>query len=122
MHLRFLGKNSIPGDSTIRYAIDRETSIVQGWKVTDPAILTKLDPPDDETYVEVPATLFVHLAKDGLHGAIASWTPPIVHVTDDGTYIVQGKRVTDPRTRTQMIIPDSEDCLEIAKEAIRVLL
>jgi hypothetical protein len=71
MRLWFLGKNSVPGDSPTLYATDRDTYVVQGWKVTDPEILGKLDPADDETCVEVPAALFVHLAKDGLHGAIA---------------------------------------------------
>lgn len=122
MHLRFLGKDSMPGDSPTLYATDWDTYIVQGWKVTDPAVLAKLDPPDDETCVAVPAALFVHLAKDGLHGAIASWTPPIVHVTDDGTYIVQGKRVVDPNVRARMLIPEHEDCVEITKTAIRALL
>jgi hypothetical protein len=72
MRLRFLGKNSVPGDSPTLYATDRDTYVVQGWKVTDPEVLTKLDPADDETCVEVLAALFVHLAKDGLHGAIAN--------------------------------------------------
>lgn len=91
MRLRFLGKNSVPGDSPTLYATDRTTYVVQGW--------TKLDPPDDETCVEVPAALFVHLEKDGLPGAIANWAPPIAHVTGEGTYIVQ--RVTDAEARAQ---------------------
>jgi hypothetical protein len=99
MRLRFLGKNSVPGDSPTLYATDRDTYVVQGWKVTDPEVLAKLDPADDETCVEVPAALFVHLAKDGLHEAIANWAPPIVHVTGEGTYIVQGKRVADAEAR-----------------------
>lgn len=78
MRLRFLGKNSVPGDSPTLYATDRDTYVVQGWKVTDPEVLAKLDPPDAETCVEVPAALFVHLVQDGLHGTIASWAPPIV--------------------------------------------
>ena len=122
MQLRFLGKNSIPGNSPTLYATDRDTYIVQGYTVTDPAILAKLDLPDDETCVEVPAALFAHLTKDGLHGMIASWKPPIVHVTDHGTYIVQGKRVADSEARAQMIIPTFEDCVEVTKTAIRALL
>ena len=88
MRLRFLGKNSLLGDSPTLYATDRDTYVVQGWKVTDPEVLAKLDLPDDETCVEVPAALFVHLTKDGLHGAMANWAPPIVHVTGEGNYIV----------------------------------
>jgi hypothetical protein len=68
MRLRFLGKNSVPGDSPTLYATDRYSYVVQGWKVTDPEVLAKLDPPDDETCVEVPAALFVHLAKTDYTG------------------------------------------------------
>lgn len=122
MHLRFLGKDSMPGDSPTLYATDRDTYIVQGFKVTDPEVLAKLDLSDDETCVEVPAALFVHLAKDGLHGVITTWAPPIVHVTSKGTYIVQGKSVADADTRAQMIIPEFEDCVEVTGTAIEALL
>lgn len=122
MRLRFLGKNSVPGDSPTMYATDRDTYVIQGWTVTDPEILGKLDLPDDETCVEVPAALFVHLEKDGIHGAVAHWAPPIVHVTGEGTYIVQGKRVTDAEARAQMSIPELEDCVEITRTAIKALL
>lgn len=118
MRLRFLGKDSVSGDSPTLYATDRDTYVVQGWRVTDSAVLAKLKPPDDETCVEVPAALFVHLAKDGLQGVIASWAPPIAHVTDEGTYIVQGKRVADAEVRAQMSIPEFEDCVEVTKTSI----
>lgn len=97
MRLRFLGKNSVPGDSPILYATDRYSFVVQGWKVTDPEVLAKLDLPADKTCVEVPAALFVHLAMDGLRGAIAHWAP-------------------------QMSIPEFEDCVEVTKASIRALL
>ncbi len=122
MRIRFLGKNSVPGDSPTLYATDRDTYVVQGWKVTDPEVLAKLDPPEGEMCVEVPAALFVHLAKDGLSGTIANWAPPVVHVTGEGTYIVQGKRVADPEVRAQMIIPEFEDCVEVTRTAIIALL
>ncbi len=31
MRLRFLGKNSVPGDSPTLYATDRNSFVVQGW-------------------------------------------------------------------------------------------
>jgi hypothetical protein len=92
MRLRFLGKNSVPGDSPTLYATDRDTYVVH------------------------------HLAKDGLHGAIANWAPPIVHVTGEGTYIVQGKRVADAEARAQIIISGFEDCVEVTRSAIIALL
>ncbi|MFD0381799.1 hypothetical protein ACFQ2B_03385 [Streptomyces stramineus] len=45
MKLRFLGKNSTPGDSPTLYATDRDSYIVQGWKVYANDLLTRLDVP-----------------------------------------------------------------------------
>jgi hypothetical protein len=45
-----------------------------------------------------------------------------VHVTDEGTYIVAGKRVADAEARAQMVIPELEDCVEVTRTAIRALL
>jgi chloramphenicol 3-O-phosphotransferase len=63
-----------------------------------------------------------HLAKEGLHGAVTSWAPPIVHVRGNGNYIVQGKRVNDRKARMQIAIPVNEDCVEVSKDALRALL
>jgi hypothetical protein len=40
------------------YKTDRGTRLVQGWKVTDPSILSQLGVPPGEEVVEVPAELF----------------------------------------------------------------
>ena len=122
MQLRFLGKDSAGGDSPTLYASDRDTYVVQGWKVADDAIIAGLDIPSGETCVEVPAHLLTHLTKDGVHGQVASLTPPIVYVTTSGNYIVQGLRVDDGAALAQMRIPDYESCVEIAKPAIHALL
>ncbi|MEV7089777.1 hypothetical protein AB0O07_28470 [Streptomyces sp. NPDC093085] len=95
---------------------------MQGWKVTDAEVLAKFDIPDDETIVEVPASLFRHLAKDGLSGVVTTWAPPIVHVTPEGTCIVQGKRVADAATLGQMNLSGHEDCVVVSKEAMLALL
>jgi len=78
MKLRFLGKDSKPNESPTLYATDEGSYVVQGWIVTDPAVLEKLDVSGDETIVEVPARLMAHLSKDGLDGEIANLIPPIV--------------------------------------------
>ncbi|MEE1798234.1 hypothetical protein PUR57_06020 [Streptomyces sp. JV176] len=104
------------------YATDQPSYVVQGWKVTDAEILAKLDVPDGETIVEVPASLFRHLAKDGLSAVVTTWAPPIVHVTRKGTYIVQGERVSDVETLGQMSMPSHEDCVVVSKEAVLALL
>lgn len=122
MKLRFLGKESTPDDSPTLYATDRDSYIIQGWIVTDPAILARLIVPDDETIVEVPPTLLDHLALDGLNDAVTNIVPPIVGITDNGHYIIQGKRVTDAEVLSQMNIPAHETCIQVAKSAIVTLL
>ncbi|MUN38017.1 hypothetical protein [Actinomadura litoris] len=54
MRLTFLGKDSKPDESPTLYATDQDTYIIQGWIVTDPEILDKLDVPEGEEIVEVP--------------------------------------------------------------------
>jgi hypothetical protein len=122
VRLTFLGKDSKPNESPTLYATDRNTYIVQGWIVTDPEVIAKLDIPEGETIVEVPPGLFVHLANDGVSGVVTSWAPPIVHVTEAGNFIVQGERVTSSKARGQMDIPAHEDCVQVQKSAIRALL
>jgi hypothetical protein len=78
--------------------------------------------PNDETIVEIPATLLDHLALDGLDGAVTNIAPPISGVTDNGNYIIRGKRVTDTDTLSQMNIPDHETCIQITKSAVLTML
>ena len=122
MTIRLLGKETEYRDSPTLYATERCTYLVQGWKVTDPEILAKLDIPESETVVEIYARLMTHLAKDGLSGVVTSWTPPIVHVKENGNLIIQGKRVTDSEALAEMKIPDHEDVVEVNKAAIKALL
>ncbi len=123
MKLRFLGKNSTPGDSPTLYASDRESYVVQGWKVFANDVLMRLDVPDGQTVVEVPTELFEHLAKDGLEsGEIKRFSAPIVLVTELGTCIVQGPEMRDAEALSQMRLPDYEDCVEVPKSSITALL
>jgi len=77
---------------------------------------------DDETVVEVPATLMAHLAKDGLSGDVVNLVPPIMHITENGNYIIKGSRVTDLEALGQMTIPDHETCVEVPRSAIAALV
>lgn len=122
MKLKFLGKDSTPDESPTLYATDRDSYVIQGWIVTDAAILARLAVPDDETILEIPAALLDHLALDVLDGEVANVVPPIVGVTPDGNYIIQGKRVTDAEALGQMSIPDHETCVHVTKPAIVTLL
>ncbi|MGH3611269.1 MAG: hypothetical protein ACRDRK_01325 [Pseudonocardia sp.] len=95
---------------------------MQGWIVTDAAVLARHAVPDDETLVEVPPSLFDHLSSDGLDGTVARLVSPIVEVLSNGHFIIQGKRVTDTDTLGQMTIPDYETCVHVTKSAIAELL
>lgn len=122
MEIRFLGKETDHGDSPTLYATDRDTYLVQGWKVTDSDILAKLDVPESETVVEIYARLITHLAKDGLSGVVTSWVPPIVHVKENGNLVVQGRLVTDSEARSRMSIPEHEDVIEVDKADMEALV
>nr|MDT0660091.1 hypothetical protein [Micromonospora sp. DSM 115978] len=45
------------------YRTDRDTFVVQGWRVSDPEALAQLDIPAHETVVEVPADVLAEVAK-----------------------------------------------------------
>ncbi|AJC53953.1 hypothetical protein [Streptomyces sp. 769] len=123
MQLRFLGKNSQQGDCPTLYATDRDTYLVQGWKIFANDLLMQLTIPEGETAVEVPTELFEHLEKDGLPaGEFRRLEDPLVILTPEGTYVVQGREVTDPEALAQMSIPDYETVVEVPKAAITALL
>jgi hypothetical protein len=119
--LRFLGKDSTPTNSPTLYATDEDSYVIQGWKVTGP-ILALLVVPDDETVVEVPPALLDFLSLDGLTSDTRNLVPPIVHVKENGNYIVQGKRVLDAETLSQMSIPSHETCVQVSKSAVALVV
>jgi hypothetical protein len=49
--------DSIPDGSATLYRTDRQSWVVQGWAVTDRAVLAALDLPEGETCVEIPDRL-----------------------------------------------------------------
>jgi hypothetical protein len=120
--LTFLGKDSTPTNSPTLYATDQESYVVQGWKVTDGAILALLVVPDDETIVEIPAALLKFLSLDGLSGDARNLVPPIVHIKENGNYIIQGKRVNDDEALSQMSIPDHETCVHVSRSAVALVV
>ena len=122
MRLTFLGKDSRPDESPTLFATDRGSYVVQGWIVTDPEILAVIAVSDGAAIVEVPAALMAHLAKDGLSGDVVNLVPPIVHITENGNYIIRGRRVMDPEALGQMTIPDHETCVEVSRSAIAALV
>jgi hypothetical protein len=65
MQLTFLGSTSNNGGSPTLYATDRDTFVVQGWKVLDAEALAQLNIPDHETVIEVPRALLAYTSAEG---------------------------------------------------------
>jgi hypothetical protein len=122
MRLIFLGKASDLGESPTLYATDRDTYVVQGWKITEDATAPALALGKGEIAVEVYARLLDYLAKDGVPGTVARHEPPIVHVKQNGNFVIQGERLADGDARRQMAMPDHEDAVELPKAALTSLL
>ncbi|GAA4878865.1 hypothetical protein [Saccharopolyspora cebuensis] len=95
MQLTFLGKETQGGGSPTLYATDRDTYVVQGWKVRGHA-----------TRVEIPHRLLGHVEKGKCLGA---------HLDDTGrgSFLLSGEPVTDPEALNQMDVPGHETCVEV---------
>lgn len=70
MKLTFLGTSSNGGQSPTLYATDRDTYVVQGWRVLDSDALAAMNIPEHETCVEIPKDLMAYLEKDEPNGAV----------------------------------------------------
>lgn len=96
MHLEFLGKETQTGGSPTLYGTDRETYVVQGWKVTD-----------QPSAVEIPQRLLGYLSPGTSLAAR-------LRDTGRGSFIVTGSPVIDPQALAQLDIPGHEACVEVA--------
>ena len=57
MQLTFLGSTSNNGGSPTLFGTDRDSYLIQGWKVLDVDTLAQLNLPEHETVIEVPKAL-----------------------------------------------------------------
>ncbi len=55
--------NSEPTNSPTLYRTDRGSWVVQGWVVTDPAVLAEMNIPDGESCVEIPDRMIPFFAQ-----------------------------------------------------------
>lgn len=122
MRLTFLGKSTTGGQSPTLYSSDRDTYVLQGWVVDNPDLLAELRIGGNERAIEIPSQLMEFLAEDGLAGPVVNHVPPLVHVTTNGNYIVQGSIVTDPEALSTMDMPPHETCIEVTKASMRRLI
>jgi hypothetical protein len=97
MRLRFLGKDTQGGGSPTLFATDRDTYVVQGWKV-----------PGEDTSVEIPRLLLRHLEPSTRLAAT-------LQDTGRDSYLLSGDAVTDAEALSQMDIPGHETCVEVGK-------
>ncbi len=97
MQLTFLGKSTQGGGSPTLFATDRDSYVVQGWRV-----------PGHETSVEIPTSLLEYLERD-------TELALVLQTTGRGTYVVSGAAVTDAEALAQMDIPGHETCIEVGK-------
>lgn len=95
MKIRFLGKSTNGGQSPTLYLTDRNTYIVQGWKVKG-----------RNDVLEIPHTLLAFLTPGTCLGVL-------LQDTGHGTFLLFGKVVTDPEALAEMDIPDHETCFEV---------
>lgn len=98
MRLRFLGKATQGGGSPTLYATDRNTYVVQGWKVEGQG-----------ESVEIPHRLLKHVERGTYLGALMT-------DTRRGSFVLSGQAVTDSEALSQMNIPGHETCVEVPKE------
>jgi hypothetical protein len=97
MQLTFLGKDTQGGGSPTLFATDRDTYVVQGWKVAGQAAT-----------VEIPTKLLRHLEGRPQLDAM-------LQGTGRDSYVLSGEPVTDADALGQMDIPDHETCVEVGK-------
>ena len=64
MKLTFIRKAIDSGETNCPslYRTDRDTFVVQGWRILDPEALAQLDIPAHETVVEVPIDVLAEIA------------------------------------------------------------
>lgn len=91
---------------------DRDTVVIQGWSVTETALLGQLDLPAGMQAVEVPAELLAEV--------LDSW--PALHKTGKGTVIAPGIAVTDPDALRQLRLPAHEQAVEVPATLLAELL
>lgn len=91
---------------------DRDTVLIQGWPVTDAALLGQLGIPASMQAVEVPAELLAEV--------LDSW--PALHKTGKGTVIAPGTAVTDPDALRQLRLPPHEQAVEVPAAVLTEVL
>jgi hypothetical protein len=91
---------------------DRDTVVIQGWPVTEPALLGELGLPAGMQAVEVPATLLTEV--------LDTWQA--LYKTGNGTVIAPGTPVTDADALRQLRLPAHERAIEVPASLLAEVL
>src|ERR1700733_9707423 len=98
MRLTFLGKEPQGGGSPTLFETDRNTYVVQGWRVEG-----------QDGSVEIPHRLLRHAQPGTYVGALMA-------DTGRGSFVLSGQAVSDEETLSQMDMPAHETCVEVPKK------
>jgi hypothetical protein len=106
MRIMFLGKETQGGGSPTLYATDRDSYLVQGWKV-----------PTAPNAVEIPESLLAYLQPGTALAARLEATGRCWRGDggESATFTVVGTVVTDAETLAQLRVPEHESCVEIGR-------
>ncbi|GHE42063.1 hypothetical protein GCM10017673_50330 [Streptosporangium violaceochromogenes] len=110
MKITFLGKDPQSQDDECPslYDTDRDTYLVQGWRVPG------ITPVAGQACVEVPRAVMGHLAKSSqLTTPTTGQAAPMVSLTGHGTYLIHGQAVTDAEALEPLDVPAHEDVVEV---------
>jgi hypothetical protein len=98
MRLTFLGKSTQGGGSPTLFATDRNTYVVQGWRVEG-----------QDGSVEIPHRLLQYVQPGTYVGALMA-------DTGRGSFVLSGQAISDEEVLSQMGIPGHETCVEVLKK------
>jgi hypothetical protein len=90
-------RQGVNGGSPTLFATDRDTYVVQGWRV-----------PNQDLSVEIPSRPLAFL-EEGTRLAVT------LEDTGRGSYILSGAAIDDPEALAQMDIPGHETAVEVGK-------
>ncbi|MFC4070389.1 hypothetical protein [Actinoplanes subglobosus] len=107
MELTFLGKETQGGGSPTLFETDRNSYVVQGWRVTG----------HPSTTVEIPASLLGHLPPDAALGAelIATGRRWQGDSGECETLLISGDSLDDV-VLAKLDVPDHEACIEVQRK------
>ncbi|SDU77082.1 hypothetical protein [Jiangella alkaliphila] len=117
MRLRFIAIDTGKDGCPTLYATDRDSYVIQGWRVADPTAVAGLQLGANETCIEVPSRLLTALEVP--KGPASTEVPYVT--TPAGTYVIRGPEILDAETLAQMNVPGHETAVEVPRDRLATL-